>query len=96
MKETYSTDNQKTFYGNEQIELFQCINKYLFYLYWILFIGLSFVTINKKLFNIDIKVNKVIKGINIRKVIDVIDGWVYIDLSIDDIRELKLNNILTK
>jgi hypothetical protein len=40
-----------------------------------------------------LKVNRGIKGTT-RKKIEVIDGWVYVDLSVEDRRELKLNKIL--
>lgn len=43
---------------------------------------------------LDVEVNKGIKGIGIRKKVEVIDGWVYVDLSVEDRRELKLNKIL--
>ena len=43
---------------------------------------------------LDVEVNRGIKGHGIRKVVDVIDGWVYIDLSVEDRRELKLKTIL--
>ena len=42
---------------------------------------------------VDVKVNRGIKGTT-RKIVEVIDGWVYIDLSVEDRRELKLNKIL--
>ena len=42
---------------------------------------------------VDVKVNRGIKGTT-RKKVDVIDGWVYIDLSVEDRRELKLKTIL--
>jgi hypothetical protein len=42
---------------------------------------------------LDVEVNKGIKGTT-RKVVEVIDGWVYIDLSVEDRRELKLKTIL--
>ncbi len=42
---------------------------------------------------VDVKVNRGIKGTT-RKKVDVIDGWVYIDLSVEDRRELKLKKIL--
>lgn len=35
-----------------------------------------------------------LKEIGIRKVVEVIDGWVYVDLSVEDRRELKLNTLL--
>jgi hypothetical protein len=43
---------------------------------------------------LDVEVNRGIKGIGIRKVVEVIDGWVYVDLSVEDRRELKLKTIL--
>jgi hypothetical protein len=43
---------------------------------------------------LDVEVNKGIKGIGIRKKVEVIDGWVYVDLSVEDRRELKLKKIL--
>ena len=42
---------------------------------------------------LDVEVNKGIKGITRLKV-EVIDGWVYVDLSVEDRRELKLKTIL--
>lgn len=42
---------------------------------------------------VDVRVNRGIKGTT-RKKIEVIDGWVYIDLSVEDRRELKLKTIL--
>jgi len=43
---------------------------------------------------LDVEVNKGIKGIGIRKKVEIIDGWVYVDLSVEDRRELKLKTIL--
>lgn len=43
---------------------------------------------------LDVEVNRGIKGIVIRKKVEVIDGWVYVDLSVEDRRELKLKTIL--
>ena len=43
---------------------------------------------------LDVEVDKGIKGIGIRKKVEVIDGWVYVDLSVEDRRELKLKTIL--
>jgi len=43
--------------------------------------------------SLDVEVNRGIKGTT-RKKVEVIDGWVYIDLSVEDRRELKLNKIL--
>ena len=43
---------------------------------------------------LDVVVNRGIKGRNIRKNVEVIDGWVYVDLSVEDRRELKLKKIL--
>lgn len=42
---------------------------------------------------VDVKVNRGIKGTT-RKIVEVIDGWAYVDLSVEDRRELKLNKIL--
>ena len=42
---------------------------------------------------VDVEVNRGIKGTT-RKKVEVIDGWVYIDLSVESRRELKLNKIL--
>ena len=42
---------------------------------------------------VDVKVNRGIKGTT-KKIVEVIDGWVYIDLSVEDRRELKLKTIL--
>jgi hypothetical protein len=42
---------------------------------------------------LDVEVNRGIKGTT-RKKVEVIDGWVYIDLSVEDRRELKLKKIL--
>jgi len=42
---------------------------------------------------VDVEVNRGIKGTT-RKKIEVIDGWVYVDLSVEDRRELKLKKIL--
>lgn len=42
----------------------------------------------------DVEVNRGLKGRNLRVSVDVIDGWVYVDLSKEDRRDLKLKKIL--
>ena len=51
IKETYSTDNQKIQYGNDQIDWFDFANYYLFFLYYFFLIILFFVVFLRRKFN---------------------------------------------
>ena len=48
IKEIYSSDDQRTKYKLEQIDYLKYINVTLFYIYLLLFIGLSFIFIVTK------------------------------------------------
>ena len=51
IKETYSTDNQKIKYSNDQIDWFVFTNYYLFFLYFLFLVILCFVIFLRKKIN---------------------------------------------